>query len=241
MPRKSYRQKPRNRILERPLPGIVPQCCPMCDQPATVLGQFDPTSDRYWICADCGRKYRYPVEMLRVTNDGTWSMPEYTRAQLNHRQDVTDAVYKAVVGRRQRSKIAYYKYLMTGLFSFINELPEHLQMVFERQLTRTHQWVVVARATRELSNTVQLQLPLCNRCGCSHDRRFQLGYTNFKPYCQQCDDELAVEALFRHKGIFGNDDDETIIDRIYRSHKETFERGVMPTYWSTLKQKAGAA
>ena len=233
--------KPRNRIGEIPLPGIEPQCCPMCDQPSWVLGQFDPTSDKYWICADCGRNYRYPVDMLRCSPDGKWTMPEWTREQLNHRQDVADAVHKAVKGRRKRSKIKYYQYLMTGIFSFIADLPEHMQQVWERQLSTTHKWLVVQRSNAKLSETIQYSLPLCTRCGNFHNRRFENGYTNYKPYCQSCDDELAIEALFRHRGIFGNDDDETILDRIYRSHPQTFEHGIMPDYWYELKQKEGVA
>ena len=238
MTRSRKYMRPRNRIGERPLPGITPQCCPMCDEPTMLLGQYEPTSNRYWICADCSRTQRYPVDMLIVTADGDWTLAKgITNEQLAYRVDVANCVHDAVVGRRKRSQIAFYKHLMVGVLSFIADLPEHLQVYWERQLTATHQWVAVGKATQELSRTIQLQIPLCERCGCSHNRRYEHGYTNFMLYCQKCDDELSVEAFFNHKGIFGDDDDEQILDRIYRSHREVFERGVLPTYWYELKQK----
>jgi hypothetical protein len=72
-------------------------------------------------------------------------------------------------------------------------------------------------------------LPFCNRCGTAHNRRTLSGDTD--AYCQRCDDELAVEAFVQHRGIFGADDDEAILDRIQRSHPALFERGVLPDYW----------
>jgi hypothetical protein len=60
------------------------------------------------------------------------------------------------------------------------------------------------------------------------------GQIDYWSHCQRCEDELAVEALHRLRGIFDNDDAEAILDRLYRSHRDLFERGILPDYWFAL-------
>lgn len=220
---------------DRPLPGICPQSCPCCDRPAWLLGQYDPTSERSWICKQCSEAYRYPVEMLEGNITGDWKLKkDVTREQLNLRAENTAYVYDRVIKRNKRSLIKHYEYLMTGVMSFIADLPEELQRYWERQLRRTHQ-INVKRSNAKLSPTIQMTMPLCVRCGNVHNRRFYDGHGDYFSRCQHCDDEFSVEAIFRHRGIFGNDDDETILDRIQKSHPQLFERGVLPDYWYELR------
>lgn len=47
----------------------------------------------------------------------------------------------------------------------------------------------------------------------------------------------AVEALWRNRGLFGADDPESVLDRLYRAFPDLFERGVLPDYWFELMHK----
>ena len=78
-------------------------------------------------------------------------------------------------------------------------------------------------------------LPICDRCGEVHDHRTRSG--DAAPYCQHCEDLNGVESFWNYRGIFGGDDDETILDRIQRSHPGLFERGVLPDAWFQLKAR----
>jgi hypothetical protein len=80
----------------------------------------------------------------------------------------------------------------------------------------------------------QLSMPVCERCGRLHDN-WNIG--DYGAYCQRCDDELHAETLFKMRKIFAGDDVETIMDRIYISHRGLFERGVLPGYWFKLMLK----
>jgi hypothetical protein len=60
------------------------------------------------------------------------------------------------------------------------------------------------------------------------------GRVDYWSKCQHCEDAETVETLWRLRGIFGQDDPESILDRLYRSHVELFERGVLPDMWFEL-------
>jgi len=42
-------------------------------------------------------------------------------------------------------------------------------------------------------------------------------------------------SFWNNRGIFGGDDDETILDRIQRAYPGLFENGVMPERWFELR------
>ena len=81
---------------------------------------------------------------------------------------------------------------------------------------------------------IQQILPVCERCGQPHDRRSEWMIMST---CERCSMQLSVEALHRHRGIFGDADDETILDRLYVSHQALFDAGVLPDYWFELQEK----
>lgn len=104
-----------------------------------------------------------------------------------------------------------------------------------RDMTKKRQYVPSGVSLDRLKNTsIQLTFPFCERCGHPHTR-FNL--STYAVHCQRCADELTVESFWsrRNSPIFANDDDEGVMDRIYRSHPELFERRVLPNYWFTLK------
>ncbi|MBN2306087.1 MAG: hypothetical protein JXQ72_16510 [Anaerolineae bacterium] len=80
----------------------------------------------------------------------------------------------------------------------------------------------------------QLSLPVCERCGAVHGRRYDFGGGDFMRYCQQCEDEIHVETLWRMRSIFGNDDAESILDRQQKAFPGLFERGILPDMWFRL-------
>jgi hypothetical protein len=82
---------------------------------------------------------------------------------------------------------------------------------------------------------IQLDIPICHRCGRVHDRMLIHTYAS---YCQQCDDEWTVEMFFEARNKIFQGDDEGALDRLYRSHPGLFERGVLPNLWFTLLGRA---
>jgi len=85
----------------------------------------------------------------------------------------------------------------------------------------------------------QLEMPVCPRCGMPHGRVYTSlgGLVDYETYCQRCEDELAVETLWRLRGIWQGADDEDLLDKFYKRSPELFERGVLPNYWFELKVK----
>lgn len=77
----------------------------------------------------------------------------------------------------------------------------------------------------------QLSIPVCKRCGRPHARWVIADYSD---YCQRCEDEMSVEALWRLYSTIFQGDPEDALDRIYRSHQGLFERGVLPDMWFRL-------
>jgi hypothetical protein len=79
-------------------------------------------------------------------------------------------------------------------------------------------------------------LPLCERCGCGHDHRYELD-GSIHPYCERCTDEIGIESLVPLMLLHHGDDDEAALDRMYKAFPDWFERGVMPDYWYALKAR----
>lgn len=91
-----------------------------------------------------------------------------------------------------------------------------------------------AAERRNLSKplTVQINFPICEVCGAIHARRANSG--RWLGACQVCDDKASIESLWRMRGVFGDDDVETVLDRLYKSHQGLFDRGVLPDAWFQL-------
>lgn len=89
----------------------------------------------------------------------------------------------------------------------------------------------------------QLHLPYCERCGHAHDNSFDFS-GDYHSRCTRCEAEEGVEALWANRLIFGTDDLEVQLDKMYRAFPQWFEAGVLPDYWFKLsidhQQKARA-
>lgn len=107
----------------------------------------------------------------------------------------------------------------------IDGVPEHIANVRFRGHMRTY--------PRHTGRIDQLALPICQRCGQGHSRRYDHS-NGYAAYCQHCDDLNSVEAFWRHKGIFGGGDVEAVLDRIEKANPGLFERGVLPDHWYQL-------
>ena len=161
--------------------------CPLCKQPADVLGQWSPWR-KVAICRECSIDNPFPLDVLDENGD---YLPS---ASSTERERVVMFTQQIVEASRKRRNIVYGGIRLGPM----------------------------AR---------QLSMPVCERCGKAHDNWIIGDYSS---YCQRCNDELSAESLYGMRKIFGDDDIETILDRVYRSHKELFERGVLPDYWFKL-------
>lgn len=92
-------------------------------------------------------------------------------------------------------------------------------------------------ARGQWSGVYQLEAGICGDCGEIHNNGSD--FITYD-YCKPCSMKRSVQALYRHRGIFGSDDDEAILDRMFISHKELFEAGVLPDYWYELQGKVKA-
>lgn len=90
---------------------------------------------------------------------------------------------------------------------------------------------------RILNSHIQMHLPYCERCGCGHSNRFDFGGGDYHSRCPRCEAEIGVEALWANRGIFGTDDLEAQLDKMYRVYPEWFATGVLPDYWFRLAMK----
>jgi len=179
--------------------------CPLCGQLANVLGQYSPFKP-WRICRDCSRREPYP---------GEWIVPN-TRRSSGSGIDLMVAL-DAPAEERER---------LTRLITRLQDAVQH------RRKTRRYQ----GAAVRLDISVRQMQFPVCTRCGQVHGRMYetQPGQTDYWSLCQRCEDETRVEALWRSRAIFGGDDPEAILDRLYPSFPELFDRGVLPDYWFEL-------
>ena len=220
--------------LPLPLPEIIEQyICPLCDRPATLFGQYSPLF-AWGVCRECSIKYPYPVELFipstRRNSDHEPLMidPAPEKSALRERRVQLDEMLRCGVDPT-RIEHPIVKYNISGL-----ELRNPIRR------SRMRQFNVMAWKAQQALQVHQARLPYCERCGCAHDRAYEMlpGRVDYWTKCQRCADEEAVESFWNMLGIFGGDDDEAILDRIYKSHKELFDRGVMPDYWFKLKGNA---
>lgn len=205
---------------------LWPWCC-VCQQQVPLVGQYSPII-RYGVCRECSLEYPLPVEVYAYGGKDETGLKIKGEAPYELREQRVwheEFVRKCATGDdRPVTKINLsYRQLRNG----IRRSKAHLYA----------KWRIQARTSLDHR---QLSMPVCDRCGHAHDRRYNSpGMPDYQPYCQRCDDEQAVEAFYRHRGIFGNDDVESIMDRVQRSHPGLFERGVLPDYWFILMLRNG--
>lgn len=207
--------------------------CPLCGKVATLFGQYSPLFP-WGVCRECSIQYPYPVELFvpstRRNKDREPLMidPAPELAELRERRIQFDEMLRCAVNP-SRLERPIVKYNLSGL-----ELRHPIRRSKAHKYQAAHVQAIHALSFR------QVQLPICERCGCTHDRRYEMlpGVVDYWSTCQQCHDELAVETFWNMRAIFGDDDDETIMDRIQRSHPELFERNVLPDYWFKLKGRS---
>lgn len=200
--------------------------CHICGRPG-LLGQMSPLWD-YMVCRECSEDWEYPVNIfepggndrsgVRIKMDAPSDLKEHRIWLDNMLKDI------------QRGYIddrPVVKFNLSG-----RELRNPIRRSKHATYNAMHKRAVTAL------NNVQMTLPYCRRCGCAHDRRYEImpGRVDYWEKCQRCADEEAVEALWRLRAIFGGDDVEAIMDRVYKSHQELFERGVLPDYWFKLME-----
>lgn len=77
---------------------------------------------------------------------------------------------------------------------------------------------------------------MCSTCGKVHDHWHISDYAS---QCQRCEDVATVEGLLRMRGTILQGDDETVLDRLYRTHRGLFDRDVLPDAWFALRLKQG--
>lgn len=174
-------------ILQLPLPTFdLRPLCPLCGQPASVLGQVHPKL-RFQACPDCCRKYALPADAWGEA----WETQPF---EVKERFVIVEHELRT---RLTKSPTYHYK-------------PKPYYVI-------------------------QLDIPICQRCGRVHDRMLIHTYAS---YCQQCDDEWTVEMFFQARDKFFRGDDEDALDRLYRSHPGLFERGVLPNRWFELLERS---
>lgn len=216
------------------LPGddFAPQyTCPLCGQVATLFGQFSPFLP-WGVCRDCCLKYPYPVDVFvpstrrNADRENVMVDPQSPHERRELRIQLDEMLRCAIDPSRLERPIV--KYNLSGL-----ELRHPIRRSRRQQY---EQWHASARKALQVH---QMSLPVCERCGCAHDRSHELlpGRVDYWSTCQRCADEQSVEALWRQRGIFGQDDDESVMDRLYKAFPDLFERGVLPDYWFALRYR----
>lgn len=222
-------------MAQLPLPGFEAAeeyICPLCGQVATLFGQYSPFL-LWGVCRACSIKHPYPVEIIvpstrRNAGNNPLMIDPDSSAELRERRVLLDEMLRCGVdpARIERPVV---KYNLSGL-----EIRNPIRRSRMQQMGR---WMQNAR--HKLTYR-QISTPVCYRCGCAHDRAYEMlpGVVDYWDKCQRCADEESVESLFRMQGIFGGDDDEAVLDRLYKAFPDLFERGVLPDYWFILKSRA---
>lgn len=229
--------------------------CIGCKRAVALVAQWSP-GDRIYLCRECSSKYPCPMEAFELHGKspvGVRLKPDHEYFPLRHRyhsmaQSLMEMKKGCVMGLDEwgEARGIPCEYEQDACYS---NCPRCLNKA--RYATKLQQAALAVAAQRNrapeplpnrytvmMANVgrrpaFNLAFPICQRCSAIHDRKYDTG--EHHPYCQQCDDELAVLSFWRNKGIFGQDDDETILDRIQRSHTALFERGVLPDMWYRLR------
>ena len=226
-------------IYQISLPTIdMRPICPACKRPANLLAQWSP-GDKVFVCRDCYMKAPPPAIFRHHTNSRGVGLiqddDQETRLAWEKYHDLVNSLDKMRRG---------------CVYTLRDHVPGHglpcerggHESYWNCRLCRKE----ARKASQKHKPTMwrgqidQLNLPVCHRCGCVHARQWTHvhGYAN---YCQQCDDKNSIEALFRNRGVFAGQDDETILDRLHAAFRPLFDRGVLPDYWYKLKGETAHA
>lgn len=205
--------------------------CPLCGQPAALFGQYSPFLP-WGVCRACSLKYPYPDSIIvpstrRNADRQPLMIDPAAPYELRARRMKLEEMLRCAVdpARLERPVV---KLNLNGL-----EIHNPIRR------SRMHQYTAWKRQTDVHLLHSQMRIPVCDRCGQPHNRLYETrpGQWDYWSTCQRCEDELRVEALYRCRGIFGGDDVESILDRLYRAHRPLFDRGVLPDYWFGLMKE----
>lgn len=227
--------------MQLPLPSVDTRpICPVCGQSASLLGQWSPLWP-WMVCRACSEAEPYHLDVLRPGGRTRTSAalgfeinPDAPSA-LREWRIVREAQLRAAV---QGCKLARGR--GWSVSDLACEWGGHYDPACKRCVRRANTPTGAARYRMVLTppgSGIQLSLPVCERCGTALTA---FGMADYQAYCPRCKAEMAVETFWRHRGIFGNDDVETILDRIQKSHAWVFEMGVLPDYWFQLMQQEEA-
>lgn len=228
------------------LPGMdMRPRCPICGQPSAMLAQWTPYRP-WFVCRTCALAAPYPLGIFeRATArhsktaqlDG-WAVRRDADSQLLNRRVALETHLQLAVRGCKLANGQGWPTNVDALLACQKPGYQDLSCPVCRETSnpfyRAAGWLSFGRSAREQGRSVQACLPVCERCGRAHDHTSSLDGLPWHR-CQRCDDELGVEALWRNRAIFGADDDENILDRLYRAHRALFDRGVLPGYWYQLR------
>lgn len=219
------------------LPTIdLTQLCPVCKQPAPILGQVYPVRP-FAVCRQCTERLAISTDVFTQDADGDIRL-----------RDTIDNADMWVERARVMVVIALLKRFAGGCVLTVDDIADDMHLpcgnrprcrkckneaLYTTNIkaqSRTH------IAQRDTFIPRMMEFPLCFRCGQIHGRVYE---HNGLPatYCQRCDDELGVEALYRNRAIFEGADAEAIMDRLWNVKQDLFERGVLPDYWYVLMMR----
>lgn len=240
------------------LSGVQRPICSGCKRDVTVLAQWAPGS-RIYLCRECVTRYSAPDVFVPHDNRigaGLQQTPDYAKqrelyhSRLHALEEIQKGCVYTVADIDEQDNLpcmvnndlftlAHYGTSGRGWQRPIDasgcrmdcpRCQNRLRYVMQQRSATIN---FKERMRAALSQTASL--PICSRCGNAHDHRTLSG--DAAAYCQRCDDLNAVESFWNYRGIFGGDDDETILDRIQKSHPGLFERGVLPDAWFMLRTK----
>ncbi len=233
--------------------------CPGCKTAVPVLGQWSP-GDKSYLCKNCTLRHGVPIEVFAPSGNsvgvGLNASRDYAPQRARY-QSLAESLIQLRRGcvmtldtwteehglpcekdrqlrhgcKRCLNLVKYdTRVKMAAVTWALNNGTDPALAVAHANRYD----VMMVRATRP---AFSLAFPLCHRCAQLHDHKSLSG--DARVYCQQCDDELEVEAFVKNRGIFENpDDDEAILDKLFRLRHELFERGVLPDYWYQVKRRA---
>lgn len=167
--------------------------CPLCKQPANVLGQFSPRVSTA-ICKDCTLSQRADSSLLLQWDEATFEQRAALVAAESHIRE---------------------------------SLPKRYTP--PRGLQSPDAWRTLA-------------MPFCQECGCIHDHKSPFNGVAYDR-CLVCETRYQVRMayqsrhdnpVFKIKSI-NPDDAESVLDMLYRFHRDWFECRVLPDYWFELR------